>query len=224
MDKEFGRIITHLRKNKGLSQKEASVQLGISQALLSHYEKGIRECGLSFLVKIADFYEVSVDYLLGRTTNPNGSDTVADDIPDVENIEDVNRTKSNTYCMVNRKLLINSIAVIYSLLAEINNKKLSKNVSDYLTVSQYNMFRKIYSLKENNPSDIFQLNSISIDEYCNASLAFNNAKINDIKNNKSIEGISLSADKLFEQFSESYTSLHQMIKNAEKSISQNFKL
>lgn len=43
MNKEFGRIITRLRKKKGLSQKEACAELGISQALLSHYEKGIRE-------------------------------------------------------------------------------------------------------------------------------------------------------------------------------------
>ncbi|MCH5303601.1 MAG: hypothetical protein J1E41_01945, partial [Ruminococcus sp.] len=154
----------------------------------------------------------------------NGVNTAEDDIPDIENLSDINRAKSNTYCMVNRKLLVNSIAVIYSLLAQINNKKLSKNVSDYLSISQYNMFRKIYSLKENNPSDIFQLRDVSVDEYINASLALNNAKINDIKDNKSIGGLELSADKLSEEFSESYSSLNQMIKNAEKFLSQNFKI
>ena len=67
MNADFPRILTLLRKEKGISQKEVAAKLGISQALLSHYEKGIRECGLSFVVKAADYYNVSCDYLLGRT-------------------------------------------------------------------------------------------------------------------------------------------------------------
>lgn len=77
MERNFPVIISELRKEKGLSQKEAAAKLGISQALLSHYEKGIRECGQSFLIKIADFYEVSCDYLLGRTTERNDIQSVA---------------------------------------------------------------------------------------------------------------------------------------------------
>lgn len=42
MNAEFPRLITLLRKEKGISQKQAAAELGISQALLSHYE---RECG-----------------------------------------------------------------------------------------------------------------------------------------------------------------------------------
>lgn len=106
------------------------------------------KCGLSFLVKTADFYDVSVDYLLGRTTNPSGADTDADSIPDIDEIEDVNRIKSNTYCLLNRKLLVNSTAVIYSLLAELNNKKISKGITDYLTIAQYNAFRKNLFLEQ----------------------------------------------------------------------------
>ena len=62
----FSRILTLLRKERGLTQKEAAASLGISQALLSHYEKGIRECGLDFVVKAAEFYGVSFDTLGGR--------------------------------------------------------------------------------------------------------------------------------------------------------------
>lgn len=64
---EFNRIITLLRKERGITQKQAAQELGISQAQLSHYEKGIRECGLEFVVQIADYYNVSCDYLLGRS-------------------------------------------------------------------------------------------------------------------------------------------------------------
>lgn len=77
MERNFPVIISELRKEKGLSQKEVAAKLGISQALLSHYEKGIRECGQSFLVRIADFYDVSCDYLLGRTNERNDVQAVA---------------------------------------------------------------------------------------------------------------------------------------------------
>ena len=65
----FARVITLLRKEKGITQKQAARDLDISQALLSHYEKGLRECGLDFLVKPCDYYNVSSDYVLGRSAN-----------------------------------------------------------------------------------------------------------------------------------------------------------
>ena len=52
MAMEFNRIITLLRKERGITQKQAAADLGISQAQLSHYEKGIRECGLEFVVQV----------------------------------------------------------------------------------------------------------------------------------------------------------------------------
>lgn len=62
----FPKNISELRKKKGVSQKQAALDLGISQALLSHYEKGIRECGLDFLITLSNYYDVSVDALLGK--------------------------------------------------------------------------------------------------------------------------------------------------------------
>lgn len=63
----FPEHLSTLRKNNGFSQRKAAADLGISQALLSHYENGAREPGLSFVVRTCDYYGVSADYLLGRT-------------------------------------------------------------------------------------------------------------------------------------------------------------
>ena len=57
----FSSRLTEQRKRKGVSQKVAAKELGISQALLSHYENGIRECGLDFVVRAADYYGVTCD-------------------------------------------------------------------------------------------------------------------------------------------------------------------
>ena len=45
----------------------------MSQALLSHYENGVREPGLDFVRRACDYYKVSADYLLCRTDNPDGA-------------------------------------------------------------------------------------------------------------------------------------------------------
>lgn len=71
----FSERLTSLRLENGLSQKQAAEQLAVSQALLSHYEKGIRECGLEFLCRAADYYDVTVDYILGRSESRNGLST-----------------------------------------------------------------------------------------------------------------------------------------------------
>lgn len=75
--------LVSLRKDKNLSQKEAAAALGVSQGLLSHYEKGIRECGLDFLCRASSFYDVSTDYLLGLSDTKMMSDALfaEDEIP-----------------------------------------------------------------------------------------------------------------------------------------------
>ena len=72
MESSFAQRLSSLRKERKMSQKETAAALGISQALLSHYEKGIRECGLGFVIKAAEFYGVTCDYLLGKNTGRHG--------------------------------------------------------------------------------------------------------------------------------------------------------
>ena len=68
MERTFAMRLTDLRKESGISQKDAAAALGVSQALLSHYEKGIRECGLDFVARASDYYDVTCDYLLGKSS------------------------------------------------------------------------------------------------------------------------------------------------------------
>ena len=61
------------RKSLGLSQKDFAASLGIGQTTYNGYEKGNREPRSDFWVKVAKMYNVSVDYLMGYTDQPNGS-------------------------------------------------------------------------------------------------------------------------------------------------------
>ena len=126
MNSDFPRIIALQRKERQISQKQAAADLGISQALLSHYEKGIRECGLDFLVKIADYYNVSCDYLLGRTPEPEGRTLTIEDIPD----DDGNNTMPSPEVVAfNRKIVNNSISLLFSLAQKANSITLIKEIS-----------------------------------------------------------------------------------------------
>lgn len=62
--------IRELRKEKGISQLKLALDLNTSQNTISRYETGEREPGISELIKLAEYFNVSVDYLVGRTENP----------------------------------------------------------------------------------------------------------------------------------------------------------
>lgn len=64
---EFGERLKELRKEKGRSQKEFGKIFGLSESAIGMYERNERTPDLEMIKKIADFFEVSVDYLIGRS-------------------------------------------------------------------------------------------------------------------------------------------------------------
>lgn len=59
-----------LRKERGISQVKLALDLNLSQNTISRYETEIREADYKTLILIADYFNVSIDYLLERTDNP----------------------------------------------------------------------------------------------------------------------------------------------------------
>lgn len=59
-----------LRNKKRITQQRLAIELGINQNTLSRYETGQRQADYDTLIKIADYFNVSIDYLLERTDNP----------------------------------------------------------------------------------------------------------------------------------------------------------
>lgn len=59
--------IRELREDHDLTQREVAEMLGMSQKGYSKYETGTNDIPTAVLIKLADFYKTSVDYLLGRT-------------------------------------------------------------------------------------------------------------------------------------------------------------
>ena len=113
----FPTILTSLRKERKLSQKVVAADLNISQALLSHYEKGIRECSLDLLITIAEYFGVSCDYLLGCT--------------DIRNRTVINGSNIET--------MRGCVTDIMSTVSRAGDKKLIDAVEKYLALSMYNL-------------------------------------------------------------------------------------
>lgn len=171
MNAAFPRMMILLRKERGISQKQAAADLHISQALLSHYEKGIRECGLDFVVAAADYYGVSCDYLLGRTADKSGTMIAVDEIPDTDpNVQDKRMTPAGVLPVLNKKLVVNSLHIFFDMLQKCNSKELTAEVSNALIQMTYVVFRQIYGANPKNPRAMF-----SVEDYLYQSEAIGSA-------------------------------------------------
>lgn len=72
----FGQRLYQLRQKRGLTQKELSSRLGMARTTYSGYENGSREPDHQTLEKFADFFEVSIDFLIGRTKDKDPVETL----------------------------------------------------------------------------------------------------------------------------------------------------
>ena len=93
---KFAENLGNLRRERGLSQRQVAGELGISQALLSHYETDAREPRLEFVVRVSEYYSVTTDYLLGRTMErDDGSSILSAKINSVvDSIEEIKATEA----------------------------------------------------------------------------------------------------------------------------------
>ena len=62
--------LKELRKSRNISQIKLAIDLNMNQNSISRYETGEREADYATLIALADYFDVSIDYLLGRTENP----------------------------------------------------------------------------------------------------------------------------------------------------------
>ncbi|WP_369299085.1 helix-turn-helix domain-containing protein [uncultured Neglectibacter sp.] len=225
LNKDFPRILTLLRRERGYSQKMVAADLGISQALLSHYEKGIRECGLDFVLRVADYYDVSCDYLLGRTLHRSGAVLAIQDVP----TENAPRPKKGSDPAVeyNRRVLINSLSIVFGLLKKINSESLNREISEFLYASVYKMFRLLYSSNPKNSQDIFSLDALLFGAAMNSTMAMAEAKSRYILSGESIGdcvGVkkkdipAITMEGLAKEFPQHAPALMDLIEAAEQSV------
>ena len=226
MGSDFSRILTLLRKEKGISQKLAAADLGISQALLSHYEKGIRECGLNFLVRAADYYGVSCDYLLGRSPDRQGATLSVDDIPEPEG-GGVKDNRGSVLPVLNKKLIANSQNILFDLMDKTGSKSLISEASAYMMLALYKMLRLTYASNPKNQDAMFSLPLPVALEFTDAAMNVAGAGVASIVRGTPLPGLNptkksaqlmVSTDIINESYPLWSSSIFNLIKTCEKRI------
>lgn len=144
LNRDFARTLALLRREKGVSQRSAAKELGISQALLSHYENGAREPGLAFVRRACDYYRVSADFLLGRSMSRDGTTIIAPDELYDASAEKGNVVRGSISAMLSKKLLVNSLDLLFDLLGKVGSKEAVSAAANYLSDGVYKMFRHLY--------------------------------------------------------------------------------
>ena len=150
MASDFSRTLSLLRQEKGVSQRKAASELGISQALLSHYENGIREPGLQFVVKACGYYHVSADYLLGRTLSRDGAMIDADELYD-SSVEK-GTLKGSILATLQKKLVVNTASLLFNVLGKLGDRAVINAAGDYLSAALYRLLRQLFRRSGGNES------------------------------------------------------------------------
>ena len=194
---KFSEILSKMRKERGVSQKKAAADLGISQALLSHYEKGIRECGLDFVIKCSKYYGVTTDYLLGVSENRNG---MSNDV--LANITSTDGRSAKALAQSTKYLLEMASAATYG--------KKDNYVYDYFMLCAY---RGALTLAKAGvlPKEIFKIDYTIARDLASAAIALQDARFVFIE------------DKSRTGFDEAeFAPLKDMISEAEEYILSNY--
>ncbi len=158
MTSDFSRTLALLRREKKISQRTAAGDLGVSQALLSHYENGLREPGLSFVVRAADYYGVSCDYLLGRSMARDGSAVPAE------------RMDVQVHTGWEKNQIVRAVSLLMDLTEQTGSKQLPHEVEAYLSVVIYKVYRYLYMADPTSVEAVFRTSREQFEYLCDARM------------------------------------------------------
>lgn len=225
MATEFSRTLSLLRKEKAVNQRVVASALGISQALLSHYETGAREPGLNFIVKACDYYGVTADYLLGRTMLREGSVQPAQ-LEDAGEVKDNRLDGRSAAALFAKKLINNSISLLYDLAGRSRSNELVNEMTSYFGSAVYKLFRRFYIAAGENPDAFFSEPQETYLHLANADIEMAEAKIELLLASKTDgpDFPSLSHEMLMKEYSRLIQSLltvtHQAANRGKKRLQQ----
>ncbi|MDO5547042.1 MAG: helix-turn-helix transcriptional regulator [Eubacteriales bacterium] len=221
MASDFSRTLALLRREKRISQRTAAGDLQVSQALLSHYENGLREPGLAFVVRAADYFGVSCDYLLGRSLSRDGNRFS-------EPTASGEKTESDPLAEMYKKLIADSSSLLLEAASRSGSAQLVQEISTYLSAATYKLFRYLYQADGTNPDEAFKTKPQSFDALCDALMKLSELRIQCAAAGGGTLGLkeeeaqmpTLSLGSLNEQFPQEAQSLLTILQNISEKLEQ----
>lgn len=182
MASDFSRTLALLRREKKISQRTAAGDLAVSQALLSHYENGLREPGLSFVVRAADYYGVSCDYLLGRSMARDGSAVPAE------------RMETHADAQQQKKAVVEAASLLLELAEQTGSGQLPKEIESYFSIVVYKAYRYLYMADPTGVEGVFRAGRDQFEYLCDAQLKQHELRIRTAA--KGAGGFGLNAEEV----------------------------
>ncbi len=102
--------------------------------------KASGNAGFDILVQIADYYNVSCDYLLGRSAERSGQTIKVEELPDAGGATSGNIYRGSVLPTMYKKLIENSLDILFDRLDQCRDKRVVTSVSNYLMLAVYRMF------------------------------------------------------------------------------------
>ena len=207
MASTFSKNLRLLRQENGLTQTTAAADLGISQALLSHYENDMREPGLAFIDRVCDYYHVTADFLLGRT----GVRETAAEVEAAGEKEVAGETKQNSRC----KSICDAATILFDLLDKLPNDKASAAAQRYLGTAIYRLYRALSNCSPDSSKVLMESENLDfLHSACNADLV-----LDEIEYNQALSELKEVVDAfpessysaLKEEYPDQYRSLFQLV-------------
>ena len=178
-------------------------------------------------MRAADFYGVSCDYILGRTPDRSGLTLTIDELPESDAAGKENSYQNGVQCTLNKKLITNSLNVVFDLLNRSGSRSLVTEISDFLMLAVYRSFRILHGANEKNQPAMFKLNRLTAHPYSAAMMQVCQANAEQIAAGKPAEGmdtiahpeaLQISTESLGRDYPLFATSLLNLVNNAEKRV------
>ncbi|MCL2030062.1 MAG: helix-turn-helix domain-containing protein [Oscillospiraceae bacterium] len=199
MGTTFSKALAQLRAERGIPQRAAAADLGISQALLSHYENGTREPGFAFLARAADYYGVTADFLLGRSATREGLTIQLDELYDAGQERD-SRLSGVPSAKLGKRLQVNAVSVLYDLLSRDGDTALITAATGYLGLSLYRLYYLLYRKSGRNMEAYFPLSDAAFAPTTLAGLSLAEARLADLLEDKKRRLPEISGESLKEDY------------------------
>ena len=143
--------------------------MGISQALLSHYENGVREPGLPLWCARRIFTASPVITCSAAPCPKKEQPSQWRELGDVSS-EKGNVLRGSVVAMLQKKLLVNSAGILLDLLGKAGDRGLINDVSSYLSAALYKMYRYVYLISGKHSDSMFPVPASLFADLCDAEM------------------------------------------------------
>jgi len=163
---------------------------------------------------------------LGRSPERTGTTLSIEDIPEADLSTD-NKLQGSILPTLNKKLIFNSLNILFDFLQKINCKELTTKISDFMMISVYRMFRTIFSLNSKNEQGLFMISKHLYSAKSLATMAELEADVNLLASGKGSkklipqetrESVNITTETLSSEYPGQASSILNLIQNSENKI------